>query len=201
MSVQGHGQWWFLQKSNSQHIQKYTWEQSRRAAGHTHTHTNTLWIQLPPGSLGVCLVVNNAVSEAGWQILRGSRETWITSEEMWRKSGLEHCMPWGRQKKKHPCAIPGERKGEQEQGCQHKAAESCLSKAAKRAEKTRRTSVTPWGALHIKALRAPVDESWRRQRKTNSQISQEDYLYTSFFWGHDMFKFMWRYRRQGVSIN
>lgn len=135
------------------------------------TLRNTLWIQLPPGSLGVCLMVNNAaLSGAGWQIPRGSLESRIISQEMWRKPGLEHGAD-----KKDPCAITGERKGEQEQGCQHRAAESCLSKAAKRAEKTRRTSVTPWGALHIKALRALVDESWRRQRKakTNPKIPRK----------------------------
>lgn len=39
------------------------------------TLRNTLWIQLPPGSLSVCLMVNNAApSGAGWQILRGSQK-------------------------------------------------------------------------------------------------------------------------------
>lgn len=89
---------------------------------------------------------------------------------------------------KDPCAPTGERKGEQEQECQHKAAESCLSKAAKRAEKTRRTFVTPWAALHIKALRALVDESWRRQRqtKTNSKIPKRKLLAHILLWrsGH-----------------
>lgn len=44
---------------------------------------NTLWIQFPPSSLGVYPILNNAtLSEAGWQILRGTQESRITSEEM-----------------------------------------------------------------------------------------------------------------------
>lgn len=76
-------------------------EQSREQGGEqrvTHTQRNTPWMQLPPGSLSGYLVVNNATPrEAGWQILRGSQESTAASEEVWRKPGLEHCVPRGRQ--------------------------------------------------------------------------------------------------------
>lgn len=102
LSVQGDGHWGFLQKPNCSCRQRHTWSKAESREGssrsHTHTHRNTPWMQLPAGSLSVYLVVNNATPrEAGWQILRGSQESTAASEEMWRKPGLEHRVPWGRQ--------------------------------------------------------------------------------------------------------
>lgn len=55
-----------------------------------------------------------------------------------------------------PRATADERKGEQEQGCQYKTTEQLPVKSTQRSRNNKRTSVTTWGALHIKALRALV---------------------------------------------
>lgn len=177
--------------------------ETRGTAGHTHTQRNALGIQFPPGSLRVYLMVNNATpSEAGWQILGGSQESRITSEEMWRKPGLEHCVPWGRQKR--PLCRNRWEERWAGAGMPAQGHRELPVKSSQKSWKNKENICNTVGCSSYQSFEGTGGRKLGKAKENkNKPPNTPGGLLVHILLlrpGHEGLKFMWRNRSQGVSI-